>query len=123
LDSGELKNFVVTAVPLHFTRLLGRGFNQSELVGKGLADRLNLVYADNILYRSRKTDSQVEKSKSERRENVLNAFKIFDRKLVKNKKILLVDDVITTGATVKECAKVLKRAGAKEVWALTLAHG
>lgn len=113
----------MTAVPLHFTREIGRGFNQSELLGKGLAGRLSLVYKDDLLYRPSKTNSQVELSKLERAENVRGAFKVGDKRSVKGAKILIIDDVITTGATVKECAKVLKRAGAKEVWALALAHG
>lgn len=123
LDGGELRGFVVTAVPLHFTREIGRGFNQSELLGRGLADRLSLVYKYDLLYRPSKTSSQVELSKLERAGNVRGAFQVGDKSSVKNAKILLVDDVITTGATVRECAKVLKRAGAKEVWALALAHG
>jgi competence protein ComFC len=123
LDRREFQGFVATAVPLHFTRHLSRGFNQSELLAKGLAGRLNILYKDNILYRSSNTSSQVGLSKKERRSNVGGAFKIYDPKAIKNSKILLIDDVVTTGATVRECAKVLKRSGAKEVWALALAHG
>lgn len=123
LDRTELKGFVVTAVPLHFTRHLSRGFNQSELLAKGLAGRLNLLLKNDILYRPGKRPSQVELSKKERSGNVRDTFKVDNRRAVKGAKILLVDDVITTGATVRECAKVLKRSGAKEVWALALAHG
>lgn len=123
LEKDDLKGFVVVAVPLHFSRELGRGFNQSELLAKGLSGRLGLVYEGDILYRPSKTSPQVELSKQERLDNVRGAFKIMRPGSVKNSKILLVDDVITTGATVKECAKVLKRSGATEVWALALAHG
>lgn len=119
----DFEGFMVTPVPLHFTRHLGRGFNQSDLLGRGLAARLNILYEDGILYRPSKTISQVDLDKSERSSNVRGAFKVADKTSVLGEKILLVDDVITTGSTVKECAKVLKRAGAKEVWALALAHG
>jgi ComF family protein len=123
LDRNELRDFVVTAVPLHFSRRMSRGFNQSKLLGEGLEGRLNLLYKDKLLYRPSKTISQVELDKLQRGKNVRGAFKIYDKAAVAGPKILLVDDVVTTGATVKECAKVLKRGGAKEVWALALAHG
>ncbi|HET7713125.1 MAG TPA: ComF family protein [Patescibacteria group bacterium] len=123
LNEPEFKGFVVTSVPLHYSRHLGRGFNQSDLLGRGLSGRLNILYKDDILYRPSKTFSQVDLDKSERASNVRGAFKLADESSVRGAKILLVDDVITTGSTVKECAKVLKRSGAKEVWALALAHG
>ncbi len=123
LDKKELKGFVVTAVPLHFLRQIDRGFNQSELLARGLAGRLNLRYRDDLLYRQRKTKSQVTLSKLERSENVRHAFAADNREAIKGAKILIVDDVITSGVTVRECAKVLKRSGATEVWALALAHG
>lgn len=123
LDPGELQGFILTAVPLHWTRNMQRGFNQSELVSKALAGRLSLVYEDQFLSRSGKTNSQVELDKQGRARNVRGAFKVNSKAKVKGAKILLVDDVITTGATVRECAKVLKRAGAATVWAVALAHG
>lgn len=123
LNKRDFKGFMVTPVPLHFTRHLGRGFNQSDLLGRGLSARLNILYKDGLLYRPSKTISQVDLDKSERASNVRGAFKVADKTAVLGTRILLVDDVITTGSTVKECAKVLKRAGAKEVWALALAHG
>lgn len=123
LDRRELKDFVVTAVPLHFTRQISRGFNQSELVGKSLAGWLNLLYKDNLLYRPSKSLPQVELDRVERGRNVRGAFRVYEKSGILGAKVLLFDDVITTGSTVKECAKILKRAGAKEVWALALAHG
>lgn len=123
LDKDDLKDFVVTSVPLHFTREFSRGFNQSKLLADGLASRIILVYKDNLIYRSSVIISQVELDKNDRARNVRGAFKVYDKKQVLGAKILLIDDVITTGATVSECAKVLKRNGAKEVWALALAHG
>lgn len=123
LDRKELRGYVVTAVPLHFLRQFGRGFNQSEVIGRGLAGRLKLKFRDDILYRQRNTKSQVKLGKSERAENVRHAFAADNKLAIKNAKILLFDDVITSGVTVRECAKVLKRSGASQVWALALAHG
>ena len=123
LEKGELEGFVVAAVPLYFAREMARGFNQAEALGRELAKNLSLPYRGDWWYRTRGTETQTELDKKDRSKNVQHAFRIYSRDGLKGAKVLLVDDVITTGATVRECAKVLKRSGAREVWVLALAHG
>ncbi len=118
---------IIVPVPLHRKRQAWRGFNQSILIGKFLAKNLNLACIEDLLLRVKNTTPQVELKGKARRKNIENAFQInklflpviSKRKL---KKILLVDDVWTTGSTLKECTKVLKRNGIKKIWALSLAR-
>ena len=102
-------------VPLHPRRLNWRGFNQAELIAKDLAKRLNLDYNPNLLRRVRNTKPQVELKGKERQQNVFRAFEVVDKDGVKDKDFILVDDMRTTGATLKNCANVLKRTGARSV--------
>lgn len=113
------ENWVITSVPLHWYRQNRRGFNQSEVLGKLLAKNLGLTYK-NLLIRSVYTKTQVGLLQSERRKNIKGVFKINQDE--QNLKIILLDDVWTTGSTMKECTYVLKKAGAKTVWGLTLAR-
>lgn len=106
----------VVPVPLHRSRLAKRGFNQAELMAKRVAERINAPVLDK-LRAVRRTRDQVELSAGERRTNVAGAYAA--RGLVVGK-VLLVDDVFTTGATLSECAGGLCKAGAGEVHALTL---
>jgi ComF family protein len=106
---------------LHWRRRLWRGFNQAELLAKPLADRLSVPMAA-ALERRRHTDTQASLSPSERRSNVAGAFALRRGVEVRGKRILLVDDVLTTGATVGSAAAVLRRAGASHVAVLTLAR-
>ena len=110
----------VAAVPLHKSRLSLRGYNQSELLAINLAKKLNLPYG-RFLKKNKKTPRQVDLEKEERKLNVQNSF-IFNHELKPAKKILLIDDVATTGSTMLECAKILKQAGVKEVHALVVAR-
>ncbi len=107
---------VVVPVPLHRTRLARRGFNQAELIAKSVAARINVPVSDKLKV-VRRTRDQVELSADARRSNVAGAYA--SRGPVAGR-ILLVDDVFTTGATLSECATVLKKAGAVEVHALSL---
>lgn len=116
---------VVIPVPLYFYRENWRGFNQAELLGGVVGSGL-LAPSSNLLVRKRNTIQQVKmKNRQERERNIKNAF-VIDEKLKKSKnqklKILLVDDVFTSGADMRECTKVLKKAGAEIVWGLALAH-
>ena len=120
---------IVVPVPLHKRRLRWRGFNQSELLAKRISEKIALGFPlaleDTLLERSRFTHPQMEiKNHVTRRKNIENAFKISEDKLelVKNKRILLVDDVTTTGATIFECAKTLKKSGASEVFGVVVAR-
>ncbi len=106
----------VVAVPLHRARLAKRGFNQAELIGRAVAGRIGTPFLD-TLRAVRGTRDQVELTAPGRRENVAGAFEA--RGPVPGR-VLLVDDVMTTGATLNECAHVLKTNGAREVHALTL---
>lgn len=109
----------VLAVPLHGERLAERGYNQSGLLAARAAEGLGLAYADALLIRARHTRSQTHLSAQERQENVADAF-VADA-AVRGKRLLLIDDVFTTGATLNACATALAKAGADTVYGLALA--
>ncbi|HCY19026.1 MAG TPA: amidophosphoribosyltransferase [Deltaproteobacteria bacterium] len=113
---------LIVPVPLHKTRLKERGFNQSLLLARELSKLYNLPIDYLNLRKIRATDPQVNLKGKERIENMKGAFAVKNGAGFKNKKILLIDDVYTTGATVTECSKVLKKAGAKTIDVLTLAR-
>lgn len=113
---------LLVPVPLYRSRLWWRRFNQSALLAQGVA-RLSGVPADCfVLMRTRRTASQVGLSAEQRKRNVAGAFKVERKDAVKGKRIVVVDDVITTGATAEACARVLKRAGAARIDVLALAR-
>lgn len=113
----------VTAVPLHPARRRARGFNQSALLGAALARRLRLPFREGLLRRVRPTVTQTGLTAPQRTANVLDAFRsgLFTR--VAGEQILLVDDVMTTGATVNACARALQKGGAAAVHVVTVARG
>jgi len=113
----------VTSVPLHARRQRERTYNQADLLGRALAAELGLDFAARLLHRTRPTASQTELSSAERRKNVRKAFVADDGGWIDGRRILLVDDVMTTGATVAECSRVLKDAGAVTVHVVTAARG
>lgn len=113
---------LIIPVPLHKKRLRERGFNQSSLLAKVVAKRTSIPLDVSSLRRVRWTEPQTNLSGKEREKNVKGAFKVVKRDRVEGKKILLIDDVFTTGSTVNECAKALLRVGAKGVDILTLAR-
>ena len=113
---------ILVPVPLYSQRKKWRGFNQAEILAKSLSLQFNVPYFD-LMNRFIETKPQVGLSREDRKENVKGAFalrKIITR--VNGKNIILVDDVFTTGATLQECAKVLKQAGAGLIWSLTVAR-
>jgi len=116
------KDFVIVPVPLHRRRLRERGFNQSLLLARILASNLGNQLDYLSLIRNRYTQAQTGLKKKERRKNVKNAFSIIHPDAIKDKKILLVDDVFTTGHTLNECARTLKKSGATTVICLTMAR-
>ena len=116
------KNDILMPVPLHCHRLLKRKYNQSALLAQKLAKRYNKVYDPLTLVRIKPTHSQGHLSPKERQKNIKNAFRVKDPEKIRDKSILLIDDVFTTGATVDECAKVLLKAGAKSVDVLSIAR-
>lgn len=119
----KIADFVLVPIPLHIKKQKKRGFNQSEELAKELSSNLILPVLDNVLIKTKETQSQTELKKEEREKNIENAFLCSQPDLIKGKNILLVDDIFTTGSTMEECAKVLKNAGAKEVWGAAVARG
>lgn len=115
---------MIIPVPLHYTRLVGRGFNQSGWLAQGLARRAGLQLRVDVLKRQRRTPTQGGLSARARRRNVAGAFAVSSRCQghVQGKRILLVDDVLTTGATLSACTRALKRAGVRHVDVLVLAR-
>jgi ComF family protein len=121
-DSGDAKPLLVP-VPLHSSKRGERGFNQAELIvrsaAKRLPERLEIAM---VLKRQKPTHSQVGLTREERVANMRDAFRVTDPERVKGRTVIVVDDVMTTGTTVSECARVLKKAGAERVWAATVAR-
>jgi len=113
---------MVTMVPLYNKRQKERGFNQAEVLAQAAANYLKLDPAEHVLLRTRNTRPQFDLKREERFANVEGAFEVGRGTLVRGKSILLIDDIFTTGATVCECSKALKDAGAKRVAVLTLAR-
>jgi ComF family protein len=113
---------LVLPVPLHPKRLRVREFNQSLLLADQIATRLSLPLLLDHLRRVRATPPQTELHRAARAENVKHAFALHRGKALQDQRVLLIDDVLTTGATVNECAKALRRAGVKAVVVWTLAR-
>lgn len=128
------KTIFLVPIPLHANRLRNRGYNHSELLAKGLSNKLNLRTM-NALKRTKNTKSQFGLNLKDRKENLKEAFmldtspdtqdelaKSLRAGKIHNANILLIDDILTTGSTLLEAARILKRNGAKKVWGLTLAR-
>ncbi len=117
---------VLIPVPLHCSKRRQRGFNQAELTARAAvqnsAQRNRFRLCEGVLVRKRETASQVGLTSHQRRENLRGAFGVAKPELVKGREVLLVDDVYTTGSTVSECSRVLRRAGATKVWVATIAR-
>jgi ComF family protein len=113
----------ILPVPLHATHQKRRGYNQSQILAQHLARHygLQLVQQNLLRIRQIKTQSQI-KGRQARKDNVKNAFYVKSPQAIHKQRVILVDDVLTTGATVNECAKMLKRAGAASVLVLTLSR-
>ena len=121
----QASSVAVLPVPLHPAKRRQRGFNQAELIARAaikLGERDRLRLCGGVLARQRETTSQTGLTSHQRRENLRGAFAVVQPEAVKSREVLLVDDVYTTGATVSECARVLRRAGAAKVWVATVAR-
>ena len=112
---------MIVPIPLHDLKKAERGFNQSYYIAKGISKVTNIPVKARIIKRGRFTQSQTTKTLKEREENVEGAFKVRKTENLKGKNILLVDDVMTTGATINECGKVLLEVGANQIYAATVA--
>ena len=113
---------LIVPAPLHWRRRLARGFNQSALIAEALSRRIGVPCARRALVRVRPTPAQAGLSQQQRRRNLQGALRTPRPETVRGKTVLLVDDVMTTGATLTACARTLRRAGAKEVRALVVAR-
>jgi ComF family protein len=113
---------LIIPVPLHKQRLRQRGFNQAVLIAGVFAKAWRLPLSRNNLCRIRWTEPQIQLSFNDRSTNVRGAFAVNDPVQIKGRRLLLVDDVYTTGSTVAECAKILKKAGAGEIFVATIAR-
>ena len=111
---------LIVPVPLHSSRLRQRGYNQSALLARELGRHSGLPVSDQVLARKAATPPQVGLNARERMLNVRGAF-VAERSLVRGLSVVVIDDVMTTGATLRACAEELLSAGAREVWGLTLA--
>lgn len=121
--NGMMFDYVVP-VPLHKARIRDRMYNQSEFIANGVSEVLTAKVLKDALVRTRHTQTQTKLNKAERKENVSCAFEIKQkhRDIITGKNIIVADDVITTGATILECAKVLKESGAGKIWVCSAAY-
>lgn len=116
------QNSVLIPVPLDKRKLKNRGYNQAEELAKELSKVMEVPLISNNLVKTIKTFPQIKLSAKEREENLKNAFSTKNLGQIQGKKIFLVDDVYTTGATMEECAKTLKESGAKSIWGIAFAR-
>ena len=114
---------ITLPVPIGAHRSLERGFNQSELISMAIARNLNLRHSSGNLVRTKSETAQSLLTKNDRKINVKGAFSVKRPELLKSKNLLLIDDILTTGQTASECARILKEAGASSVTVLAMARG
>jgi ComF family protein len=119
--ANEFEIEMVVPVPLHFLRWIWRGYNQSSVLAKLIAEKMQKPVIHDLLIRNRFTTSQGRFRKADREKNIKDAFSVNKQYNISGKRILLIDDVCTTSSTLEECAKTLKRFGAGEVHCLTVA--
>ncbi len=123
INNCNLKNNydIILPVPIHKKRKSKRGYNQSELIAKEISKNINVEYSKDVLIKTVDTVPQSTLNQHQREKNVLGIYKVINSQIIKDKNILLIDDIYTTGSTVNECSKVLKQNGAKLVDVLTIA--
>jgi len=112
----------IVPVPLHRKKLAQRGFNQSLLLARNVATALDIPLRDDLIWRSRATAPQAQLGRKERLSNVAGAFSPQEGAALQGETILLIDDVATTGSTLRSCAQALRQLGAGDIWALTVAR-
>lgn len=119
---GFLKKYdIMIPIPMYKTKKWARGYNQVELVARELSKELQIELNCKILKKIKNTKRQSSLTKEERNQNIKNAFIVTKMSNIENRKIILCDDIITTGSTLNECSKVLKKANAREIAVLTIA--
>lgn len=119
----DFDGFSLIPVPMFIKKQRARGYNQAEEIAKNLSEILKLEMLPNVLIKTKPTLSQTELEKEERKNNIKDSFLIKNSERIKGKKIILVDDVFTSGATLDECARILKQNHAREVWGMAIARG
>jgi len=112
---------LIIGVPLHPTKLIQRGYNQADCIAEGLSEALEVPFETNAVKRLIHTATQTKKSRIERFQNVENIFEVIDNDKVRNKRIAIVDDVLTTGSTIESLGITLLNAEAKEIAVITIA--
>ena len=123
-SSDTFKNLnVIIPIPLHTTKLKQRGFNQSQILAEAIGKVLSLPVDRRAIQRSRRTKTQTKKSRDNRIENLRSAFEVNPLAEIAGKNVLIVDDVLTTGATLESAALVLHDAGVQDISMITLAMG
>ncbi len=116
------RDSLIIPIPLHPARRRTRGFNQSRLIADVLGAKLGITVRPDLLKKIKNTRPQMELPREERLKNVTGAFAMSDTATVRNRTCILIDDVKTTGATLESAARTLRAAGAKRIWALTIAR-
>lgn len=112
---------IIIPVPMYKSKKSQRGYNQTALIARDVAKKLHIEYVDDALIKIKDNVAQSSLKKSERKENIKNAFYVDNINKIENKKILLFDDIYTTGNTVEECSKVLLKSGVESVGVFTIA--
>lgn len=118
----NFQDFIVLPIPLHPQKQHQRGFNQSQIIAQAISEKFNLQLINNCLIKIKNTSPQMEISDWEKRQvNIADSFQIKQTQFIRNKNILLIDDVTTSGSTFNEAVKTLKASGAKKIIALAIA--
>jgi ComF family protein len=112
---------IIVSVPLHKEKEKQRGYNQADCIAKGLSNSLGIPFEKGLVTRTKFTETQTKKNRFERYQNVENIFEIKDLEAIKDKRIAIVDDVLTTGSTLESCGIVLLECGCSEVSIMTIA--
>lgn len=126
--TNKLRNFyeyrIVIPVPMHRNKLRKRLYNQSAILARQVAKTLRLDYFPNILIKTKDTIAQSKLNRERRKQNIVNSFAVLEdyKNIIKGHNVILIDDVYTTGATVNECSKILKKAGCKKILVVTMAR-
>lgn len=118
----NIKNYdTIIPVPISKKRLKTRGYNQSLLIARKIAEQTNLELVNNCLIKTKNIIEQSKLNKEDRMQNIQGVYELKNKQLIENKKILLIDDIYTTGSTVNECSKILRQGNPKEIGILVLA--
>lgn len=112
---------IIIPVPMSSIKKSKRGYNQTEIISKILSKFLEIDYKNNVLIKKQNNKTQSGLVEKERFENIKNIFKVKNAEYIKNKNVIIFDDILTTGATANECARILKENGAKKILVLTIA--